>query len=311
MMFEHYSVMLDESIELLNIKPDGIYVDMTMGGGGHSSKILEKLNKDGMLICFDQDQRAIDNGLKKFKGNSQVKIIKANFSDIEYQLQNLEIHNIDGVIFDLGVSSVQFDEADRGFSYRFDARLDMRMNQESQLDAYYIVNHYSYNELVSILFKYGEEKFAKQIARNIEKYREKKAIETTFELVEIIKESLPQSVLKKKGHPAKKTFQAIRIEVNQELEVFENALHSAVKMLNVGGRVVVITFHSLEDRMCKKIFKEYTTSNIPSRVPIAGDMLDVSYQLVNKKIIEPSKKELEENKRSTSSKLRGIERVRR
>lgn len=305
-MFNHYSVMLTEAIKLLDIKPDGIYVDMTLGGAGHSQAIYQQLNKSGLLICFDQDQLAIDNAQKIFKNKENVIIIKANFSQLKQELEKLNIEKVDGFIFDLGVSSMQLDEKERGFSYRFDYRLDMRMNQDQEYSAYDLVNQASFNDLVYYLSRYGEEKFAKQIARNIEKKRQDKPIETTFELVEIIKQSLPQAVLKKQGHPAKKTFQAIRIAVNNELEVFEQALYQAVDLLNVNGRIVVITFHSLEDRLCKQIFKEYTTSKLPKQI-IAED--DVKYRLINSKVIVASEEELNENRRSKPSKMRAIERV--
>ncbi|MEG0283566.1 MAG: 16S rRNA (cytosine(1402)-N(4))-methyltransferase RsmH [Erysipelotrichales bacterium] len=307
-MFNHYSVMLNESIEQLNIKPDGIYVDMTLGGAGHSKAIMDKLDQ-GQLICFDQDIVAINNAKKAFKDNDNVSLVHNNFSSYKESLNQLGIDKVDGVIFDLGVSSVQFDTQERGFSYRFDARLDMRMNQEASLSAFEVVNEYEFKDLHYILARYGEEKFAKQIARNIEKERSIKPIETTFELVEIIKKSMPQAALKKKGHPAKKTFQAIRIEVNKELDVFEKSLHDAIESLNVGGRVVVITFHSLEDRMAKKIFKEYSTSNVPKGMPIVEGVNDVNYKMINSKVILPSDEELDENRRSKSSKLRVIEKI--
>lgn len=308
-MFNHYSVMLDESIKLLNIKPDGVYVDMTLGGAGHAKAIFEKLNK-GKLICFDQDILAIDNAREVFVGKDNVYLINKNFEFFKETIEDLNIDSVDGVIFDLGVSSMQFDLPERGFSYRYDAKLDMRMNQDAQLSAYEVVNNYPFNDLVRIISRYGEEKFAVQIVRNIEKAREKQPIETTFELVEIIKQSLPQAVLKKKGHPAKKTFQAIRIEVNKELEVFEKALVDAIESLNVSGRVVVISFHSLEDRLCKNIFKEYTTSKLPKDLVDVRGMEDVKYQLVKNKVVLPSDDELSENSRSKSSKLRVIEKTR-
>ena len=309
-MFDHYSVMLKESIELLAIKPNGVYLDMTLGGSGHSLEIAKQLNKDGKLICFDQDETAIENAKNVFLDFSNVHIIKANFNDFERYLDEMNIDKIDGVIFDLGVSSVQFDSKERGFSYRFDSKLDMRMDQDKEKSAYDIVNDYSFSDLQYILKKYGEEKYAKQIARKIEAYRADKKIETTFELVEIIKSSLPQAYLKKKGHPAKKIFQALRIEVNDELNVFEKTLDKVINRLNLNGRVVVITFHSLEDKICKRIFKEYTTSKIPKEIPILDGMNDVYYRLINSKVVIPSDDELSENRRSKSSKLRAIEKIR-
>lgn len=309
MMFDHYSVMLQESIDMLDIKPDGIYVDMTLGGAGHAQAIYQKLNDKGRLICFDQDITAINHAREVFKDKDNVYLFNENFNYIDQALAQLKIDKVDGILFDLGVSSVQLDQQERGFSYRYDARLDMRMNQDAPLDAYYVVNNYAFNDLVRVINKYGEEKFAKQIARNIEKAREEKPIETTFELVEIIKKSMPQAVLKKKGHPAKKTFQAIRIEVNNELEIFETALNKSVELLKPHGRVVVISFHSLEDRIAKKLFKKLTTSKIPSRVPITQDQDDIEYRLINSKVIQPSLDELVENNRSKPSKLRVLEKL--
>jgi len=308
-MFEHYSVMLEECIEMLNIKPDGIYVDMTTGGAGHSQLIYQQLNEKGTLVCFDQDQVAIDNALNVFKDKSNVHVVQSNFVEVKEALNKLGITKVDGFLFDLGVSSVQFDTPDRGFSYRFDAKLDMRMNQDAKLSAYDIVNTYTFQDIMRILSMYGDEKFAKQIARNIEKEREIKPIETTFELVDIIKKSMPAKVLKEKGHPAKKTFQALRIAVNDELQVFEKALLDCLDLLNINGRIAVITFHSGEDKIAKKVFKEMTTSKIPKDVPIFTND-DVHYKLVNAKGIKPTSDELSENNRSHSSKLRVIEKIR-
>jgi len=307
-MFEHYSVMLEECIEMLNIKPDGIYVDMTTGGAGHSQKIYEQLSAKGKLICFDQDIVAIEHAKKVFAGKENVFIVQSNFEHVKEALTKLDIYKVDGFLFDLGVSSVQFDTPERGFSYRFDAKLDMRMNQQSALSAYEIVNEYDFNQIKNILQNYGDEKFAKQIARNIEKQRMVKPIETTFELVEVIKSSLPQKVLKEKGHPAKKSFQALRIAVNNELQVFEKALLDCCDLLNIEGRICVITFHSGEDKICKNVFKELTTSKIPKDVPIFNND-DIDYKLVNTKRIKPSKSELDENNRSHSSILRVIEKI--
>lgn len=307
-MFNHYSVMLKESIELLDINPDGIYVDMTLGGAGHSQEIVKKLNK-GKLFSFDQDIVAIANAREVFKDDNHVEIIQSNFVAVKDELLTRNINRIDGAIFDLGVSSVQFDEAERGFSYRFNSKLDMRMNQEQELSAYQVVNEYSFHDLMKVIVQYGEEKFAKQIARNIEKARLEKPIETTFELVDIIKSSMPQAYLRKKGHPAKKTFQAIRIEVNKELEVFEKALRDVIEMLNVNGRVVVITFHSLEDKICKRIFKEYTVSQLPKDIRNLGVEDEIRYELVKNKVVLPTDDELSENSRSKSSKLRVIKKI--
>ena len=306
-MFKHVPVLLNECIEGLNIKPNGTYVDMTLGRGGHSSEILQRLKK-GHLYCFDQDQQAIDESRFRLEAiSNNFTIIHSNFSNVKNKLNELNVSKVDGVLFDLGVSSAQFDEGDRGFSYRFDARLDMRMNKESSLTAYDVVNRYSLNELTRIFKEYGEEKFSYQIAKNIVKYRENKDIETTFELVEIIKLSLPKKALLNKGHPAKQVFQAIRIEVNNELEVLKKGLVSALEMLSSKGRICVITFNSLEDRIVKNIFKDYTFEGEGSRY-LPTNKIEVEYILVNRKVVLPSEEEIEFNPRAKSAKLRMIER---
>lgn len=307
-MFKHVPVLLNECIEGLNIKSNGIYVDGTLGRGGHSSKILEKLTT-GHLYCFDQDIQAIEESKERLENIShQFTIIHANFKDIKIELEKFDVEKIDGALFDLGVSSAQFDEGDRGFSYRFDARLDMRMNKENSLSAYEVVNNYSLQELTRIFKEYGEEKYSYQIAQNIVKRRQIRAIETTFELVDIIKSSLPSKELSKKGHPAKQVFQAIRIEVNKELDVLKKGLEDAINLLNSQGRIAVITFNSLEDRIVKNIFKKYTYEGEGSRyLPVEKKI--VEYRLVNKKVILPSAVELENNPRSASAKLRIIERI--
>ena len=308
-MFHHVSVMLDETINLLNIKEDGIYVDCTLGGGGHSKEILSRLTT-GHLYCFDQDQDAIDAATSKLEAVSDhFTIIKSNFKNIKEELNNRGVTKVDGVLFDLGVSSYQFDEGERGFSYNQDARLDMRMNQSQSLSAYEVVNEYSYQDLVAILYKYADEKYAKQIARNIEKKRQASPIETTFQLVDIIKSSMPASALRKQGHPAKKTFQALRIEVNDELNVFEVALKDAMDLLNVEGRVAVITFHSLEDKICKYMFNEATTLNVPKEIVVVPEYMKPDFIKVTKKPVVATKEELEDNHRSHSAKLRVVERV--
>lgn len=309
MAFEHVTVLLNEATEGLNIRPDGIYVDCTLGGGGHSELILRQLTT-GHLYCFDQDQEAIQAARARLeKVSDHFTIIDSNFVHIKERLNELGVEKVDGVLFDLGVSSPQFDEDYRGFSYNTDARLDMRMDIRQDLDAYKIVNEYSYEQIVSILFKYGEEKFAKSIARRIENMRKEKPIETTFELVEIIKASIPAKNRRTGGHPAKRTFQALRVAVNDELRVFEVALNDALELLNIGGRVSVITFQSLEDRICKTTFKEKTTiPNLPN-VPVIPEHLMPSYRLVNKKATVASDEELEANHRAHSAKLRVIERV--
>lgn len=306
-MFNHYSVMLNESIDMLDIKPDGIYIDMTLGGCGHAKEILKRLNENGRLIGFDQDITAINNAKLSFDQDTRVTVIQSNFVNFKSKLSELNISKVDGVIFDLGVSSVQLDEVERGFSYRFEAKLDMRMDQAKEVSAYEVVNNYSFNDLYYIIKKYGEDKFAKQIARNIEKERLNAPIVTTYDLVDIVKKSKPQSELRKKGHPAKQTFQAIRIEVNNELDVFKKALEDCCDMLSVEGRVVVITFHSLEDRICKRHFNSIASSSIPKGVPAMDN--NIKFKVINKKVIIPTDNELDENLRSKSSKLRVIERV--
>lgn len=306
----HYSVLLNEAIDSLNIDENGIYVDATLGYGGHSSLILSKLNK-GFLYSFDQDIDAINYSNDRLsKISNSYEIIKSNFVNLKEELKKRNIDKINGIIFDLGVSSPQLDEKDRGFSYHQDSRLDMRMDKDNPFSAYEVVNNYSKNDLIRIFRDYGEEKFAVSIANNILKYREKKNIETTLELVDIIKLSVPERV-KREKNPAKKVFQAIRIEVNNELDVLSKALEDAISILKPGGRIVVITFHSLEDRIVKNIFKKY--SEIPKDLKILP-FVPLEYQpilkLINKDVILPSKKELEENRRSRSAKMRIAERIR-
>ena len=309
-MFNHYSVLLHESIENLAIKEDGIYVDCTLGGGGHSSEILKRL-KTGHLYSFDQDMFAIENATKRLKEiGDNFTIIKSNFVHLKEELNARGIEKIDGIIFDLGVSSPQFDTPERGFSYNHDAKLDMRMDQEASLSAYEIVNEWEYKDLEFIFRVYSDEKFSKQIARAIERYREKQPIETTFELVEIIKSAIPAPARRKGGHPAKRTFQALRIAVNDELKVFEYALKDAMDMLNVNGRVAVITFHSLEDRICKHMFKKRSESkDIPRGLPIIPEEFQPEFKVITRKPIVANEGELAENNRSHSAKLRGAMRL--
>lgn len=306
----HISVLLNESIAGLNLKENGIYVDCTLGYAGHSSEILKRLRR-GYLFAIDQDSEAIIYSDKKLKEiGSNYEIINNNFVNLKEELEKRNIKEVDGILFDLGVSSPQLDEDERGFSYHNDAKLDMRMNQKQDLSAYTVVNTYSEKELIDIFFKYGEEKYAKSIARNIVRYRENKNIETTLELVDIIKSSMPEKA-KRDKHPARKVFQAIRIEVNNELEVLEKAINDSLSLLKVGGRLVVITFHSLEDRMIKNIFKEVTMIDPKVKgLPNIPEEYLPKYRLVNNKVITPSAEELANNNRSRSSKLRIIERIR-
>ena len=309
-MFHHISVLLKETIEGLNIKEDGIYVDCTLGGGGHSQEILKRLTT-GHLYCFDQDQHAIEAAKARLEQiSNRFTIIYANFKDLKKELVKRGVEHVDGIIFDLGVSSPQFDDGERGFSYNYDAKLDMRMDQNQTLTAYDIVNSYSYQDIVTILYKYSEEKFAKQIARAIERHRQVKPIETTFELVDIIKEAIPAPARRKGGHPAKRTFQALRIAVNDELNVFDIALNDALDILNVHGRIAVITFHSLEDKICKYTFQEVTKQpDLPRGMPIVPEYLKPKFQKITRKPIVASDEELLENHRAHSAKLRIIERI--
>ena len=305
----HISVLLEESIEGLNIKDNGIYVDCTLGGGGHASEILKRIH-NGHLYCFEQDPYAYERGNAKLKeiGNNYF-IFSDNFVNLKKDLLSKGIEKVDGIIYDLGVSSFQFDTPDRGFSYNYDAPLDMRMNTNQTLTAKMIVNEYSYEDLKRIFYLYGEEPFSKEIARNIERERKNKPIETTFELTEIIKKSLPAKILRKKGHPSKQVFQALRIAVNDELEVFSKSLADALSILNSGGRICVITFHSLEDRICKQMFKACVTSQVPNDLPIKEAEIKKEFRLVNTKVIVPSDRELELNNRAHSAKLRIIEKL--
>ena len=266
-MEEHVSVLLNEAIDALNIKKDGIYVDLTLGRGGHSSKILEKLTT-GKLYCFDQDKEAIEQSRPRLeKISSNFEIIKSNFRNFKEELEKRGINKVDGILMDLGVSSPQFDNEERGFSYKGSARLDMRMDQEQSLDAYEVINNYSLNELCRIFREYGEDKYYYQIARKIVQNRIDSPIETTDELVDIIKSCKPQKELMKKGHPAKQIFQAIRIEVNDELGALKEALQKAIDMIDKNGRIVVISFHSLEDRIVKNMFN--------SVAKVQGDRLNL------------------------------------
>ncbi|CQR25794.1 S-adenosyl-methyltransferase MraW [Streptococcus varani] len=310
--FNHTTVLLHETVDLLDVKPNGIYVDATLGGAGHSSYLLSKLSEEGHLYCFDQDQKAIDNAqirLKDYIERGMVTFIKDNFRHLKSNLEALGVDKIDGILYDLGVSSPQLDERERGFSYKQDAALDMRMNQEASLTAYDVVNTYDFHDLVRIFFKYGEDKFSKQIARKIEQVRQIKPIETTTELAEIIKSAKPAKELKKKGHPAKQIFQAIRIEVNDELGAADESIEQAIDLLAIGGRISVITFHSLEDRLTKQVFKEASTVYVPKGLPFIPDDMKAPLELVNRKPILPSQEELLANNRAHSAKLRVAKKV--
>ena len=309
MIEKHVSVLLNESISSLNLKENSIIVDATLGYGGHSSSILDRIKK-GYLFAFDQDSEAIRHSTDRLsKIGTNFTIIKSNFVHMKEELEKLGVDQVDGVLFDLGVSSPQLDEKERGFSYHEDARLDMRMDQEQKLSAYEVVNEYSKEQLTRIFTLYGEDKFASNIAKKIVEYRVNKPIETTLELVEIIKTAVPIKFRLDK-HPARQIFQAIRIEVNHELDVIEPALLQALSLLKVGGRVAVITFHSLEDRIVKNVFKEKCAIDDKVRgLPNIPDEYLPDFKLVTNKAIVPSDEELEKNPRARSSKLRVIERI--
>lgn len=299
---KHISVLLEPTISSLNIKEDGIYVDCTLGYAGHSSAILKRLKK-GKLYAFDQDEEAraySENVLKEVGDN--FTIIPSNFVNLKEELEKRGVSKVDGIMFDLGVSSPQLDDAQRGFSFHLDADLDMRMNKKQELSAYEVVNEYSFNDLYRIIRDYGEEKYAKQIAREIEKVRSKRKIKTTLELSDVISSCVPAKY-KRLTHPARRTFQAIRIEVNKELSILPKALNDAIDMLKKGGVIAVITFHSLEDRICKEVFRERSKENeIFKGMPNVPDMYIPDIKVLKK--IKPSKEELEENKRSRSATLR-------
>jgi len=305
---QHITVLLNEAIEYLNIKKDGVYVDCTLGGGGHSEAILKQLDQ-GHLYAFDQDDFAIKKAQERLsKTSDNFTILKANFETLTESLKAEGIEKVDGVLYDLGVSSFHFDDPSRGFSYNHDAPLDMRMDQSNPLTAEVIVNTYDAKALKQILIRYADEFNANRIVQKIIKTREDKPIQTTFELVDVIKSSLPQKVLSKKGHPAKKTFQALRIAVNRELEVFESSLKQALSLLKQDGRVVVISFHSLEDKIAKLVFKDATTVDHPEGLVTMPDETP-DFELLHRKVILPSDKEIQENNRAHSAKLRAIKKL--
>ena len=307
MAFEHVSVLLNETVDGLNVKPDGVYVDATLGGGGHAYEVCRRLGSKGRFIGIDQDADAIKAAGERLKGfGEKVTIIRSNYRDMKPQLQNIGVDKVDGIVIDLGVSSYQLDTAERGFSYRVDAPLDMRMDQRQKMTARDIVNEYSESELYR---DYGEDKFAKNIAKHIVAERRKNPIETTGQLNEIISHAIPMKFRKTSGHPSKRTFQAIRIELNHELDVLRESLDDMIEMLNPGGRICIITFHSLEDRLAKQLFKEASTVEVPKGLPFIPEALQPKMTLVTRKPILPSKEELDNNNRAHSAKLRVAQKV--
>lgn len=312
MEFQHKPVLLEETIESLNIKPDGIYVDGTLGGAGHASEVCKRLSEKGRFIGIDQDDQALEAAgarLKAFEGKVKIDCVKSNYCEMKQVLEELGVDKVDGILLDIGVSSHQLDTVERGFTYREDAPLDMRMDQSRSFSAYDVVNQYDEMELFRIIRDYGEDKFAKNIAKHIVRAREEKTIETTGELIEIIKAAIPAKVRAVGGHPAKRTFQAIRIEVNRELEVLESSIDEMIDLLKDGGRLSIITFHSLEDRIVKNRFKENEDPCIcPRNFPVCVCGRKSKGHAVYRKPVVPSQQELEENKRAKSSKLRTFER---
>lgn len=311
MKFEHVSVLLNECIEGLNIKANGTYVDGTLGGAGHASVVCSLLDHEGHFIGIDQDNNALAVSKERLNGvKPKVTLVKSNFVDVKNVLEKLDIDGVDGMLIDLGVSSHQLDEPSRGFSYMHDAPLDMRMNQEALYNAYEVVNHMSEEDLYQIIKEYGEERWAKRIAEFIVKERSKKPVETTYELVEVIKKAIPQGARKDGPHPAKRTFQAIRIAVNRELEIIEPTINDIVEKLNVGGRLCIITFHSLEDRIVKQAFKKLEDPcTCPKNMPMCVCGKKPLVKVITRKPILPSVEEVEENPRSRSAKLRIIEKI--
>lgn len=317
-MFHHITVLKEEATEGLRIKPNGIYVDCTLGGGGHSAVILSKLGSGGRLIAFDQDDWALDNARERLSSYAdKLTLVRSNFRYLEQKLLEIDgipqqdgVPQVDGILFDLGVSSPQFDEGERGFSYNADARLDMRMDQSASLSAWEIINEWPEREIARILFQYGEEKFSRRIAKVIIKQREQGSIDTTEQLVELIKEGIPAAARRTGGHPAKRSFQALRIAVNDELGAFEEGLHASIRCLAPEGRVSVITFHSLEDRICKQIFAGYVEKcTCPPDFPMCVCGGKGTIKLVNRKPIVPSEEELSDNSRARSAKLRVAEKL--
>ncbi|ELH4343620.1 16S rRNA (cytosine(1402)-N(4))-methyltransferase RsmH [Staphylococcus pseudintermedius] len=308
-MFHHISVLLKETVDQLNIKEDGVYVDCTLGGAGHSQYLLNQLSDEGRLIAIDQDMTAINHAKEKLQQDlHKVTFVHNNFRNLANILAELNIDKVDGILYDLGVSSPQLDVPERGFSYQHNAKLDMRMDQTQPLSAYEVVNTWSYETLVKIFFRYGEEKFSKQIARKIEARRQQQPIETTFDLVACIKEGIPAKARRKGGHPAKRVFQAIRIAVNDELAAFEDSLEQAIDHVKVNGRISVITFHSLEDRLCKQMFQEYEKGpDVPRGLPVLPEAYTPKLKRVTRKPIVADATDLEDNHRARSAKLRVAE----
>ena len=306
---EHISVLLKESIESLNINKDGIYVDATLGGGGHSSEILKRLSSKGHLYSFDVDDYSIMRAKEKLEstGKTNYTIIKSNFENLKEELSNLGVFQVDGVLYDLGVSSFQFDMPEKGFSYNYDAKLDMRMDSSLTISAWNIVNEYSYKEIADILYKYGDEIYSREIAKKIVAERELKPINTTFELVDVIKKALPNKELNKKGHPAKKSFQALRVKVNRELDVLESSLRQAIEITKPGGRIAVIDFEPLEDKIVKNVFKEGYTEITAKNLPVV--LKEATLKRITKKPILPTEEEIKENRRSHSAMLRVVEKI--
>lgn len=315
MEFKHRPVLLEETIESLKIRPDGIYVDGTLGGAGHASQVCKRLSEKGRFVGIDQDDCALQAAgerLKEFGKNVRIDCVKSNYCQMKSVLENLGIDKVDGILLDIGVSSYQLDNAERGFTYREDAPLDMRMDQSSSFSAKDVVNQYDEMQLYRVIRDYGEEKFAKNIAKHIVAARQEKEIETTGELIEIIKASIPAKVRATGGHPAKRTFQAIRIEVNRELEVLQDSIDEMIDLLNDGGRLCIITFHSLENRIVKNKFRENEDPCIcPKNFPVCVCGRKSKGKVITRKPIVPSEQEVEENKRSKSSKLRVFEKSER
>ena len=311
MAFKHTSVLLHETVDGLNVRPDGIYVDTTLGGGGHAFEVCSRLGGKGRFIGIDQDADAIEAAKKRLEGfGEKVTIIRSNYRDMKPQLQKRGIDSVDGIVADLGVSSYQLDTADRGFSYRVDAPLDMRMDQRQEMTARDIVNDYSEADLYRVIRDYGEERFAKNIAKHIVEARQKAPVETTGQLNEIIRRSIPMKIQKTSGHPSKRTFQAIRIELNSELEVLKCSLDDMIDMLRPGGRICIITFHSLEDRIVKSTFRKNEDPCIcPANFPVCVCGRTPKGKVITRKPILPSEEEMESNSRSKSAKLRIFERI--